>query len=119
MQIRLPAFDRPRLELVGRRVRDIYRDGAKAPERIDAYVDDAYVAELASAVGGELGGRVGIVPRVFLRKLVGEVLDKVDDFEDFRPREHYALTVNDSELTLEEREARARNRSADDVELQL
>jgi hypothetical protein len=50
---------------------------------------------------------------------VGEVLDKVDDFEDFRPREHYALTVTDSELTLEEREARAASRSADDVELEL
>lgn len=119
VQIRLPAFDRERLELVGQRVRDIYREGAQAPERIDALVDDAYVAELASAVGGELGGRVGIVPRAFLRKLVGEVLDKVDDFPDFRPREHYALTVSDGELTLEEREARAAARSADDVELEL
>jgi hypothetical protein len=119
VQIRLPAFDRERLEEVGRRVRDIYAAGASAPDRIASLVDDAYVAELASAVGGELGGRVGIVPRVFLRKLVGEVLDKVEDHADFRPREHYALTVTDGELTLEEREARAASRSADDIELDV
>jgi hypothetical protein len=119
IQVRLPAFDRERLELVGRRVRDIYRDGSHAPERIDVYVDDTYVAELALAVGGALGGRVGVAPRVFLRKLVGEVLDKVDQFDDFRPREHYALTVSDGELTLEEREARVAARSPDDVELDL
>jgi hypothetical protein len=118
VQIRLPAFDHERLLAVGRRVRDIYADGAEAPERIRRCADDAYVADLASAVGGELGGRVGVVPRVFLRKLVGEVLDRIDQFEDFDPRQHYALTIQDSELTMEEREARA-GRSADDVDLEL
>ena len=98
---------------------DIYADGSDAAERIRSLADDAYVAELAFAVGGELGGRVGIVPRVFLRKLVGEVLDRIDQHEDFRPREHYSLTVSDSELTLEEREARAGATSADDVDLEL
>jgi P-loop Domain of unknown function (DUF2791) len=116
-QIRLPAFDGERLVVVGTRVRDIYLAGAEAPTRVRELVDDAYVAELAAAVGGELGGHTGVVPRVFLRKLVGDVLDRVDQFPDFRPREHYALTVNDSELTLEEREARARPLSPDDVEL--
>jgi hypothetical protein len=99
-------------------VRDIYADGADAPERVRERADDPYVAELAAAVGGELGGRVGVVPRVFLRKLVGDVLDRIDQFEDFDPRQHYALTIQDSELTLEEREARTAA-SADDVELQL
>jgi hypothetical protein len=117
VQIRLPAFDRERLVLVGCRVRDIYADGADRPEAIRLRADDSYVAALASAVGGELGGRVGIVPRVFLRKLVGDVLDRIDQFEDFDPRQHYALTIADSELTLEEREARAG--SADAVELDL
>jgi hypothetical protein len=118
IQIRLPAFDRERLVLVGRRVRDIYADGADAGERVRARADDDYVAELASAVGGELGGRVGVVPRVFLRKLVGDVLDRIDQFEDFDPRQHYALTIEDGELTIEEREARAAA-SANDVELDL
>lgn len=117
VQIRLPAFDRDRLVLVGQRVRDIYAEGADQPQRIRTLADDAYIAELAYAVGGELGGRVGVVPRVFLRKLV-DVLDRIDQLDEFDPRQHYALTIQDSELTLEEREARATG-SADDVELDV
>lgn len=117
VQIRLPAFDRDRLVLVGQRVRDIYAEGADQPQRIRTLADDAYIAELAYAVGGELGGRVGVVPRVFLRKLV-DVLDRIDQIDEFDPRQHYALTIQDSELTLEEREARAAG-SADDVELDV
>jgi len=118
VQIRLPAFDHDRLVLVGRRVRDIYADGADAPDRVRQRADDAYISELATAVAGELGGKIGVVPRVFLRKLVGDVLDRIDQFADFDPRVHYALTIGDGELTLEEREAREAV-SADDVELDL
>jgi len=116
-QVRLPAFDRERLVEVGVRVRDIYANGADAPEQVRRFADDAYVAELAAAVGGALGGRVGIVPRLFLRKLVGDVLDRIDQFPDFRPREHYALTLSDGELTLEEREARTVPLTPDDIDL--
>jgi hypothetical protein len=116
-QIRLPAFDRGRLVAVGVRVRDIYAQGADAPERIRELADDGYIADLAAGVGGELGGHTGIAPRVFLRKLVGDVLDRIDQFADFRPREHYALTLSEGELTLEEREARATPLTADDIEL--
>ena len=31
--------------------------------------DDAYVASLARAVAGRLGGKVGVAPRLFLKKL--------------------------------------------------
>jgi hypothetical protein len=117
VQIRLPAFDRERLVLVGQRIRDIYAEGADHPDRVRSLGDDTYVSELAYAVGGELGGRVGVVPRVFLRKLI-DVLDRIDQIEEFDPRQHYALTIQDSELTLEEREARASG-SADDVELDV
>ena len=54
---------------------------------------------------------------MFLRKLV-DVVDNVDEFDDFDPRRDYALTVSDSELTLEEREAR-RPRTADDIALDV
>ena len=40
-----------------------------------------------------LGGKVGIAPRVFLKKLVVDVLDRIDQFEEFDPRKHYALTI--------------------------
>ncbi|MFD3810682.1 BREX system ATP-binding protein BrxD [Rhodococcus sp. NPDC058639] len=112
-QIRLAGFDLEKLVEVGIRVRDVYANGASAPDRIRALVDDSYLRDLASAVAGKLGGQVGISPRLFLKKLVLDVLDRVDQFDDFDPRQHYALTVASTELTDTERAAV----SADDVEL--
>ena len=45
---------------------------------------------------GKLGGKVGITPRLFLKKLVADVLDRIDQFDDFDPRKHYELTANRS-----------------------
>jgi hypothetical protein len=118
VQLRLPGFDVAGLEEVGRRVRDLYRDGATAPERIAQRCDDAYVALLARAVTGDLGGKVGVAPRVFLKKLVGDVLDRVDQFPDFDPRRDYQLTIADAELTEVERNARAAA-SVDEIDLEL
>lgn len=118
VQIRLRPFDRERLVEVGRRVRDIYAQGQPSEERLERLVDDAYLADFATAVAGELGAWVGLAPRVFLRKLVGDVLDRVDQFPDFDPRRDYELSLSDGELTIEEREAR-RPRRADDVELDV
>ena len=123
-QIRLTGFTPESLLELGSRVRDIYAAGAKDPERVRSVVDDAYLRDLAAAVGGELGGRTGIAPRLFLKKLVSDVLDRVDLFEDFHPRRDYHLTVNADELTPEEREAHARSNrtpagSVDEIELDL
>jgi len=103
-QIRLPGFSQESLRELGCRVRDIYVTGADAAGRLGTVVDDGYVADLASAVAGQLGGKVGVAPRLYLRKLV-DVLDRVDQFEDFSPRRDYALTVSAQELTEAEREA--------------
>jgi hypothetical protein len=119
VQLRLVGFDHDRLVELGVRVRDIYVQHDDQAERVLARVDDAYVASLADAVTGTLGGKVGIAPRVYLKKLVGDVLDRVDQHEEFDPREHYALTVSDSELSDVERNARAGVLVADDVELDL
>ena len=122
-QIRLHGFTADTLLELGVRVRDIYASGAKDPDRIRIAVDDGYVADLAAAVAGDLGGRTGVAPRLFLKKLVADVLDRVDQFPDFDPRQHYALTVGAGELTETEREARAlgsrRAASVDDVDLDL
>ena len=104
-QIRLPAFSLERLCLVGCKIRDIYQQHAHAPVRIASMCNDAYVQELAQAVAGKLGGKVGVAPRIFLKKLVSDILDRVDQFADFNPREHYTLTMNDTELTVVERQA--------------
>jgi hypothetical protein len=117
-QLRLPGFSQESLREVGGRVRDLYAAGSAAPERVAAMVDDRYVADLASAVAGSLGGRVGVAPRVFLKKLVGDVLDRVDQFSDFDPRRHYRLTLAEGELTDVECNALATPAtSVDDIEL--
>ncbi|WP_371588582.1 BREX system ATP-binding protein BrxD [Streptomyces virginiae] len=117
VQLRLTGFDLQRLGELGRAVRDLYAGAARNPDRIAATVDDAYISELATALTGRLGGRAGIAPRLFLRKLVADVLDRVDEFEEFDPRKHYALTVNAAELSDVERNAAAGN--PDEIELEL
>ena len=123
-QVRLTGFTPESLLELGSRVRDIYATGAKEPERVRSVVDDDYLRDLAAAVGGELGGRTGIAPRLFLKKLVSDVLDRVDLFKDFNPRRDYHLTVSTDELTSAEREAHARTHrapagSVDEIELDL
>jgi hypothetical protein len=120
VQIRLTGFDLPKLCELGRRVRDLFASGVREPDRITAKVDDEYVVELAEAVTGGLGGQVGVAPRVFLRKLVADVLDRVELHNDFEPRRDYALTLSAGDLTEVERNARAQTASdPDDVELDL
>ena len=115
-QIRLTGFDHDHLVELGAKVRDVYSSGQASNARIGERVDDAYVAALATAVTGNLGGKVGVAPRLFLKKLVGDVLDRVDQFPDFDPRADYQLTVGVEELTDVERNAAA-GLTADDVEL--
>lgn len=116
VQLRLPGFDLASLGELGRKVRGVYEEAARNPERVVERADDAYIDDLARAVTGSLGGKAGIAPRLYLRKLVADVLDRIDTFDDFDPRLHYKLTVNSSELTEVERSAAA---SAGDVELEL
>ncbi|WP_405088321.1 BREX system ATP-binding protein BrxD [Microbispora sp. NBC_01389] len=121
IQIRLTGFTLDSLGELGRKVRSLYAAGASASDRVSFTVDDAYVAELASAVTGGLGGQVGVAPRIFLRKLV-DVLDRVDQFDDFDPRKHYTLTLSSVELTEVERNVANAARpadSADEVDLDL
>jgi hypothetical protein len=120
VQLRLSGFDLPKLARLGATVRDLYAQGSGAGDRISRLVDDGYLADLAKAVSGELGGLVGVAPRVFLRKLVADVLDRVAEFPDFDPRQHYQLTLSATELTDVERNAAAfRPSSADELELDL
>lgn len=116
VQIRLAPFDQGSLVAVGKRVRDIYADTLSSESRLRALVDDAYIETLARAVAGGLGGKVGVAPRLFLKKLVADVLDRVDLHADFDPRQHYKLTLAENEMTTNERAA-AGALSVDDIEL--
>src|SRR6266511_2547100 len=113
VQIRLPGFTAEALLELGGKVTDLYADAYDC-NRVKSLVDKGYIADLASAVTGKLGGKVGVAPRVVLKKLVADVLDRVEQFDDFDPRRDYALTVRADELTDVERNAAA---SAGDIDL--
>jgi hypothetical protein len=122
VQLRLPRFDQDSLVTLGLKVRDLFAEGATDSDRIRTRVDDAYVAELAAAVAGGLGNQVGVAPRVFVKKLVGDVLDRVDQFAEFDPRHDYGLTLRPDELSDVERNAAGLAgpaQNADDVELDI
>jgi hypothetical protein len=118
VQLRLPGFDHDRLVELGRNVRHVFVSGSPAADRVERLVDDVYLSDLAAAVAGRLGGQVGIAPRLYLKKLVGDVLDRVELFDDFDPRRDYQLTVGDGELSEIERNAE-RGLSPDDIDLDL
>jgi hypothetical protein len=115
VQLRLSPFDHKRLLEVGLKVRDLFTADCSAPERVWQLASDEYINVLARSVAGKLGGKVGIAPRLFLKKLVSDVLDRIDQFDDFDPTKHYQLTINTSEMTAIERESQAQ--SVDDIEL--
>lgn len=117
VQLRLTAFDKERLVEVGTKVRDLYAADCSAPDRVRRLANDSYIETLAHAMAGKLGGKVGIAPRLFLKKLVTNVLDLIDQNDDFDPLVDYELTVSASEMTSVEREAQAK--SVDDIELDL
>ena len=93
VQLRLKSFDQSLLREVGLRVRAIYTQGPGANERIAALANDAVLSRLAEGLCGRLGGKVGVAPRLFLKKLVADVLDRIDQFPDFDPSRDYQLTV--------------------------
>jgi hypothetical protein len=118
VQLRLAGFDHDRLVELGGNVRRVFVAGLPTSDRVEQLVDDDYLSDLAIAVAGRLGGKVGIAPRLYLKKLVGDVLDRVDLFDDFYPRRDYKLTVSDNELSDVERNAE-RGLGPDDIDLEL
>ncbi len=117
VQVRLQGLARDQLVTLGIKIRDLYADGSDHASRIRTKADDAYIETLADALVGKFGGEVRIAPRLFLKKLVENVLDPIDLHEDFDPRQHYELTIQEGELTPEERQAVYD--SVDDIALDL
>ena len=119
VQVRLPGFTHDRLVEVGRTIRDLYAQRRRRPATASwPWPTTPTSPSWPAPSPGDLGGQVGVAPRLFLKKLVGDVLDRVDQHPDFDPRRHYRLTVADGELTRVERAARGAA-SVDDVELDL
>lgn len=103
-QVRLLGFQRDSLLELGQRVRDIYLTGSPVADRIETLIGDDYLGVLADTVAGRLGGRVGIAPRLYLRKLI-DILDKVEQFPDYIPEDAGRVAVADAELNDDERAA--------------
>jgi bacteriophage exclusion system BrxC/D-like protein len=118
IQIRLPGFTLDSLVEVGIRVREIFCAHSSEAGRITTIADRDYIEQLARAIAGNFGDRVGVAPRVFLKKLVGDILDRIEQFTDFDPRLHYALTVSPSELNEIECNALSAE-NVDEIELEL
>jgi len=116
VQVRLPGFAQETLCEVGRRVRDIYLSHASAPEQIRRLAGDDLLERLAKGLAGGFGGKVGLAPRLYLKKLVADILDRIDQFPEFDPLQHYAPTLRASEMTEEERGALPAA-CVDDIEL--
>jgi len=116
-QLRLRAFDQLLLQEIGLRVRSIYTQGASAADRIEILASDSVLTRLAESLCGQLGGKVGVAPRLYLKKLVAEVLDRIDQFPDFDPARDYQFTLQKQEMTATERAA-AGYSSVDDIPLE-
>ena len=67
---------------------------------------------LADSMVGQLGNTVGIAPRLYLKVLIGSLLDQAKRHEDFDPTIHAQLTVSESEMNDEERAARQQGKHA-------
>jgi hypothetical protein len=117
-QIRLKPFDMEMLMEVGTKVRDLFAGGSKVSERILSCADEALIASLAKGVTGSLGGKTGIAPRVFLKKLVADLLDRIDLHESFDPGRDYKLTIRQDELSKEERNSLPAS-SVEDISLEI
>ena len=117
VQIRLNTFDHDRLLEVGIKVRELYAADCSAPDRVKRLANNEYIETLAKSLTGRLGGKVGIAPRLFLKKLVSDVLDRIDLHPDFDPQKDYELTVSTNEMTPVERAPQAK--SVDDIEVDL
>ncbi len=117
-QIRLKPFGDGEMMEVGRKVRDLFANGCSSPERLRSVGDDHLIQRLANGVAGKLGGKTGIDPRLFLKKLVSDVLDRIDLYPDFDPGRDYQLTINEEEMTEDERNI-APASTVNDIQLKL
>ena len=104
VQIRLPGFTHESLIELGGKVRGLYVPGCTDPERVASVADDGYTGALVKSLEGQFGGRVGIAPRIFVKKLV-DVLDRIDQHPGFDPRRDYTVRLTAQELTDAERAA--------------
>lgn len=98
-QLELQAFDATRLKEVALRLRELFPSEHK--NRIQNKVTDGFIEELVKQVTAGFKGDVGVVPRQFLREFV-DVLDLVDQHDNFEPEKAYEFHLQSEMLSPEE-----------------
>lgn len=110
-QLELKPFDQNRLKEVAIRLRELYISENKF--RILNQVTDEFIEKLVNQVTEGFGGDVGIIPRQFLREFV-DIMDLVDQNEDYNPSTIYQFTKKD--LSPEEEQINLPDYELEDVE---
>ncbi|MDD1723519.1 MAG: BREX system ATP-binding protein BrxD [Methanospirillum sp.] len=100
-QIVLKSFDARKLEEVALRVTGIY---ATAYGEVDRdRISHRFIHTMVERVCSHFGGRVDVVPRIFLREFV-DLLDKCDIYPEFDPMISYDLSPDSVKSVLTEEE---------------
>lgn len=100
-QIVLPKFDVKKLEEVSLRVIDIYTEAYSEVDK--TRVSIRFIRTMIDRVTGRFGGRVDVVPRLYLREFV-DVLDKCALYDSYNPMEKYAFVAKENDTSLKEEE---------------
>ena len=100
-QIVLSKFNAEKLEAAAYKVVDIYSEGFG---RVDtARISPAFITAMIAKITSRFGGRVDVVPRLFLREFV-DVLDKCALYKNYSPMEKYAFApTGETQLKEEEK----------------
>lgn len=85
-QIQLARFDTAKLELVALKVCEVYSEAYREVDR--ERVSHRFIRAMIKKITGRFGGRVDIIPRIFLKEFV-DVLDKCELYDDFNPSDGY------------------------------
>jgi adenosylhomocysteinase len=100
-QIVLKSFDPKKLQEVALRVVEIY-SGAYGQVDRDR-ISHRFIRTMVSRVSSVFGGRVDIIPRLFLREFV-DVLDKCDLYPDYDPMAAYQTIPSEIQDILHDEE---------------
>jgi len=100
-QIILSKFDARKLEQVAEKVIAIYTDAFSPVDR--SRVSHRFIRAMIGKVTGKFGGRVDVIPRIFLKEFV-DVLDKCELYEEYDPWESYQFDTRHLKGDLREEE---------------
>jgi adenosylhomocysteinase len=100
-QIILARFDSRKLEQVALKVMDIYSQASSEVDR--SRVSHRFIRAMIHKVTGKFGGRVDVIPRIFLKEFV-DVLDKCELYDEYDPWESYHFDTDHLKGELKEEE---------------